>query len=149
MPRPGTPTPVLVGDAPASTAILVSAGKREVPFELDQLSPVGGRIRGELTLNIGQQIRILLTDKAGTVHEIEAEVVNVHIAQLLNDEADVRFLKVPEGVREYLAELARASEQAGQDFDQDNEQPTQRRSSPLLPMLDDLDPPTLRKDRKK
>lgn len=128
---------------------MVSAGRREVPFELDQLSATGGRIRGELTLSVGQPIRILLTDKGGVVHAIDAEVVNVRVNHLLNEEADVRFLSVPEGVTEYVAELVRASEEAGLDFDNENEQPTQRRSAPLLPSLEDLDPPTLRNDRKK
>ncbi len=123
----------------------VSAGKRDVPFELDQVSPVGGRIRGELTLSIGQQIKLLLADTAGVVHEIDAEVVNVRVTQLLKEEADVRFLSIPEGASEYLAALARASDEAAHEFDHENEEPTQRRSAPLLPALDDLDPPTLRK----
>ena len=145
MSRPGTPTPSLLGDTPTSTAVTVTAGKREVPFVLDQVSATGGRIRGELTLSVGQQIHLMLTDKAGVVHDIEAEVANVRVTQLLNEEADVRFLSVPEGVREYLAALARASEEAANEFDHENEQPTQRRSAPLLPALEDLDPPTLRK----
>ena len=145
MSRPGTPTPSLLGETPTSAAITVSAGKRDVPFELDQVSTSGGRIRGELTLSIGQHIKILLTDQAGAVHEIEAEVANVRVTQLLKEEADVRFLSVPEGVTDYLAALARASEEAANEFDHENEQPTQRRSAPLLPALEDLDPPTLRK----
>jgi hypothetical protein len=123
----------------------VTAGKREVPFVLDQVSASGGRIRGELTLSIGQQVRISLADKAGVAHEIEAEVVNVRVTQLLTEEAEVRFLSVPEGFRDDLAALAQASEEAANDFDHENEEPTQRRSAPLLPALEDLDPPTLRK----
>jgi hypothetical protein len=134
---------------PASVAVTVSAGKREVPFVLDQLYATGGRIRGELTLSVGQQIRIMLPDKAGVVHDIDAEVTNVRVTQLLNEEADVRFLSVPEGVSAYLAELVDAGEQVGGDFDEENDQPTQRRSAPQLPTLEDLDPPTLRNDRKK
>jgi hypothetical protein len=134
---------------PASVAVTVSAGKREVPFVLDQLYATGGRIRGELTLSIGQQIRIMLPDKAGVVHDIDAEVTNVRVTQLLNEEADVRFLSVPDGVTEYLEELVQASEEAAHGFDQENEEPTQRRSAPLLPALDDLDPPTLRKTKPK
>lgn len=145
MSRPGTPTPSLLGDAPASIAVTVTAGKREVPFELDQVSATGGRIRGELTLSVGQHVRIAVADDAGITHVIEAEVANVRITHLLHEEADVRFLSIPEGISEYLAELARSSEEAARDFDHENEEPTQRRSAPLLPTLDDLDPPTLRK----
>jgi hypothetical protein len=145
MSRPGTPTPSLLGDATTSTAVTVTAGKREVPFELDQVSATGGRIRGELTLSVGQQVRITLADKAGVAHVIEAEVANVRVTHLLNEEADVRFVSIPDGAKEYLAELARGSEDAARDFDHENEEPTQRRSAPLLPTLDDLDPPTLRK----
>lgn len=123
----------------------MTAGKREVPFVLDQVSASGGRIRGELTLSIGQPIQITLANKAGVAHEIEAEVVNVRVTQLLTEEAEVRFLSVPEGLRDDLAALAQASEEAANDFDHENEEPTQRRSAPLLPALEDLDPPTLRK----
>jgi hypothetical protein len=147
MSRPGTPTPSLLGDASTSTTVTVAAGKREVAFVLDQVSASGGRIRGELTLSVGQQIRILLTDPAGDVHEIEAEVADVRVTQLLNEEADVRFLSIPQGASAYLAELVDAGEQVGGDFDDDNEQPTQRRSAPQLPTLEDLDPPTLRKPK--
>lgn len=147
MSRPGTPTPSLLGDASTSTTVTVVAGKREVPFVLDQVSATGGRIRGELTLSVGQQIRIFVTDKAGVVHEIDADVADVRVTQLLNEEADVRFLNVPEGVSDYLAELVDAGDEGGHDFDQDNEEPTQRRSAPQLPTLEDLDPPTLRKGK--
>ena len=126
---------------------MVVAGKREVPFVLDQVSATGGRIRGELTLSIGQQIRIMVTDKAGVVHGVDAEVADVRITQLLNEEADVRFVSVPDDLGEYLAELVDPGEQVGGDFDEENEQPTQRRSAPQLPTLEDLDPPTLRKGK--
>ncbi len=73
--------------------VAVTARRRRVTFRIDDLSTSGARISGALTLVLGKRIRISLTFEGITV-ESDAEVVRIHTADLLTDQAAVRFLAV-------------------------------------------------------
>lgn len=97
MSRSGTPTLPIVEKRAArrvDTLFPVTAivGGRRYPFKIENISTTGARLRGPLTLTLGQRIDLVLELEDRSPIDVVAEVVRVHTDDLVNDTAAVRFI---------------------------------------------------------
>jgi PilZ domain len=148
MSRKGTPTaPIpekrVAGRVETRIPVTVIAGKRRIAFTIDELSITGARLTGQLPLEVGQRVRLVLDCAPG--EEIVAEVVRVHSADLVTDQAAVRFVELPPALQPTLAALASGSAVVMQDDEEDRV--TGR--MPRQDVTDEIDPATVRVDKKK
>lgn len=83
---------------------VVTVGKRRVLFRIDDLSTSGARLSGALTLVLHERIGLSIVLEGAPI-EVEAEVVRVHTADLVTDQAAVRFIDLPAHCRDALAQF--------------------------------------------
>lgn len=70
----------------------VAIGKRApVPFTIENISITGAKMQGAMTLKLKDRITIVFFDDTERI-EVQADVVRVDTADLLNDEIAVQFV---------------------------------------------------------
>ena len=83
----------------------VAIGKRApVSFTIENISITGAKMQGAMTLKLKDRISIVFFDDQGRI-EVQADVVRVDTADLMNDEIAVQFVEPSEEVTARIAAL--------------------------------------------
>jgi len=107
----------------------VAIGKRApVTFTIENISITGAKMQGAMTLKLKDRISIVFFDDKERI-EVQADVVRVDTADLLNDEIAVHFVAPGDEVTSKIAALI--------DKALDKEIPVESHESPALPDEED------------
>ena len=83
----------------------VATGKRApVPFTIENISVTGAKMQGPLTCKLKDRITIVFFDDKERI-EVQADVVRVDTADLMNDEIAVQFVTPSDDVTAKIAAL--------------------------------------------
>lgn len=83
----------------------VAIGKRAaVSFTIENISVTGAKMQGAMTLKLKDRISIVFFDEMGRI-EVQADVVRVDTADLMNDEIAVQFVAPSDEVTARIAAL--------------------------------------------
>ncbi len=87
-----------------SIVATVTAGKRSVPFTIENISVSGAKLEGPLSLKQGEHI-IILFEAAGHSVQLTAEVMRVETPDLMTDQIAARFIDPSAADREVIQHL--------------------------------------------
>lgn len=89
---------------PTSIVATVTAGKRSVPFTIENISVSGAKLEGPLSLKKGEHI-IILFEAEGHSVRLTAEVMRVESPDLMTDQIAARFIDPSPADREVIQHL--------------------------------------------
>ena len=87
-----------------SIVATVTAGKRSVPFTIENISVSGAKLEGPLSLKKGEHIVILFEAEGHSV-QLTAEVMRVETPDLMTDQIAARFIDPSPDDREVIQHL--------------------------------------------
>ena len=90
----------------ATSAVVLARHNDGVGLTISSLSVGGARLVGPLSLDRGERIQILF-EIDGRPVEVSGEVVRVEKQDMMTDRISVRFVDVPDDVRELIQMLVR------------------------------------------
>lgn len=89
-----------------SIVATVTAGKRSVPFTIENISVSGAKLEGPLSLKKGEHIVILFEAEGHSV-QLTAEVMRVETPDLMTDQIAARFIDPSPDDREVIQHLVK------------------------------------------